>query len=80
MVLARSNFCASRLASAHEALHAPQALVTGSSITWSHGGARIQIHPRHLEKLLPTYGATQQTFEMFASGAVGFSQNLRAPR
>jgi transcriptional regulator with XRE-family HTH domain len=39
---------------------------------------RIQIHQRHLDKLLPAYGTTQQTYEMFASGTVAMPQNMRA--
>ena len=31
---------------------------------------RIDIHVRHLEKLLPAYKSTPQIFEMFASGQV----------
>ncbi len=38
---------------------------------------RIAIHQRHLEKLLPIYGATMQTLEMFTSGGVAVPQNLR---
>jgi transcriptional regulator with XRE-family HTH domain len=38
---------------------------------------RIAIHQRHLDKLLPTYGATMRTFEMFSSGGVVVPQNLR---
>lgn len=39
---------------------------------------RISIHQRHLEKLLPAYGSTQKTFEMFASGQVAMPQNVRS--
>lgn len=39
---------------------------------------RIQIHQRHLEKLLDAYNATMQTFQMFASGSVALPQDLRA--
>jgi transcriptional regulator with XRE-family HTH domain len=38
---------------------------------------RIQIHPRHLDRLLPAYGSTQHAFEMFASGAVKLPQDLK---
>ena|ERR1700683_362827 len=38
---------------------------------------RIDIHSHHLEKLLPAYGVTFQTFEMFASGGVALPQNIR---
>jgi transcriptional regulator with XRE-family HTH domain len=38
---------------------------------------RMNIHPFHLEKLLPAYGVTVQTYEMFASGQVPMPQNLR---
>ena len=39
---------------------------------------RIQIHQRHLDKLLPAYGSSMQTFEMFASGSVALPQDVRA--
>jgi len=38
---------------------------------------RIKIHPHHLEKLLPIYGTTLQTYEMFASGKVALPKDLR---
>jgi len=38
---------------------------------------RIAIHQRHLEKLLPAYGANMRAFEMFTTGGVGVPQNLR---
>lgn len=39
---------------------------------------RVRIHQKHLDQLLKVYGATQQTFEMFASGAVALPQDLRS--
>lgn len=38
---------------------------------------RIQIHKRHLEKLLAAYGVTIKTFEMLSSGTVPLPQDLR---
>ena len=38
---------------------------------------RIAIHERHLQKLLPHYGATRTTFEMFVRGSVSVPENLR---
>ena len=38
---------------------------------------RIQIHPRHLEKLLSAYGATAKTYEMFAMGSVPLPEDVR---
>ncbi len=38
---------------------------------------RIRVHAHHLEKLLPAYGATQETYELFASGKVALPQDLR---
>jgi transcriptional regulator with XRE-family HTH domain len=38
---------------------------------------RVRVHPHHLEKLLPAYGATLKTYEMFASGKVALPQDLR---
>lgn len=38
---------------------------------------RIQIHERHLAKLLPVYGVTSSTYEMFASGQVKMPQDMR---
>lgn len=39
---------------------------------------RVQIHQKHLDQLLKAYGATQQTYEMFVSGAVALPQDLRS--
>lgn len=39
---------------------------------------RIQIHSRHLEKLLPAYKVPMQTYEMFASGTVALPQDIRS--
>jgi transcriptional regulator with XRE-family HTH domain len=39
---------------------------------------RLDIHERHLQKLLPAYRTTLETFRMFASGSVAMPQNLRA--
>ncbi|RYZ84103.1 MAG: hypothetical protein EOP06_18730 [Proteobacteria bacterium] len=38
---------------------------------------RMAIHDRHLEKLLPSYGSTVQSFEMFAKGTVEIPRDLR---
>jgi len=38
---------------------------------------RMDIHERHLRKLLPVYQTTAETFQMFASGGVAMPQNLR---
>ena len=38
---------------------------------------RVRVHPHHLEALLPAYGATRKTYEMFASGKVPLPQDLR---
>lgn len=38
---------------------------------------RIAIHQRHLDKLLPNYGATMKSFELFTTGGVSVPQNLR---
>lgn len=38
---------------------------------------RISVHERHLEKLLPAYGATRKLFETFASGSIPFPTSLR---
>ncbi|MBL7716605.1 MAG: helix-turn-helix transcriptional regulator [Bdellovibrionales bacterium] len=38
---------------------------------------RAQIHQKHLDQLLKAYGTTQQTYEMFVSGAVTLPQDLR---
>ena len=39
---------------------------------------RIQISPRHLEKLLAAYQVPLKTYELFASGAVKLPVNLHA--
>lgn len=39
---------------------------------------RMDISNRHLEKLLPAYRTTPETFRMFASGSAAMPQNLRA--
>ena len=38
---------------------------------------RTDIWPHHLEKLLPLYGSTFKTYEMFESGNVALPQDLR---
>ena len=38
---------------------------------------RVEIHAPHLQKLLPAYGTTVATFEMFAKGKVALPQILR---
>ena len=38
---------------------------------------RIEIHPHHLQKLLPAYGTTPTIFELFAKGKVALPENLR---
>lgn len=38
---------------------------------------RIAINQHHLDRLLPLYGATMRTFEMFSTGGVAVPQNLR---
>ena len=38
---------------------------------------RIDIHGRHLEKLLSAYQTSAKTYEMFASGAVKLPSDLR---
>lgn len=39
---------------------------------------RIQVGAKHLNKLLPVYGATLQSFNMFADGTVALPQNLKS--
>jgi transcriptional regulator with XRE-family HTH domain len=39
---------------------------------------RIDIHVRHLEPLLKTYGSNVQTYQMYSSGGVAVPQNVRA--
>lgn len=39
---------------------------------------RIQIHSRHLDKLLPAYKVPLQTYEMFAAGTVALPQDVRS--
>ena len=39
---------------------------------------RIGVHQHHLDALLKAYNATEQTYQMFASGSVALPQNLRA--
>jgi len=38
---------------------------------------RIRVHQHHLEKLLPAYGTTMKTYEMFVSGQVELPQDLK---
>ena len=38
---------------------------------------RIDIHAHHLERLLPVYKATPQSYELFASGRVELPENLK---
>ena len=38
---------------------------------------RVRVHPHHLEKLLPAYGTTLQTYEMFVSGKVALPIDLK---
>jgi transcriptional regulator with XRE-family HTH domain len=57
---------------------AAKASGVGDSVINHLENGRITLHPRHLEKLLPAYGATQKTFEMFASGSIAMPQNLIA--
>jgi hypothetical protein len=39
---------------------------------------RMDISDHHLEKLLPVYRTTFETFKMFSSGGVPMPQNLRS--
>lgn len=55
---------------------ANQCGLTGAVIAHLEQG-RIEIHERHLERLLPAYKATQESFELFVSGRVELPQNLR---
>ena len=50
----------------------------GDSVINHLENGRIDIHQRHLDRLLPAYGASMQTFEMFASGSVAMPQDVRA--
>jgi transcriptional regulator with XRE-family HTH domain len=38
---------------------------------------RMAVHQRHLEKLLPSYGATIQMFEILARGTAAIPRDLR---
>jgi transcriptional regulator with XRE-family HTH domain len=38
---------------------------------------RIDISDRHLERLLPAYKSTRDTYEMFVAGRVQLPENLR---
>lgn len=38
---------------------------------------RIEIHERHLARLIPAYRSTRETYEMFVTGKVQLPENLR---
>ncbi len=58
--------------------HAARISGVGDSVINHLENGRIDLHQRHLDKLLPAYGASMQTFEMFASGSVAMPQDVWA--